>query len=470
MSVQRVLIARLHGTLVGRVGHPRNPRPPYTVKYLEALLLRDPRIGVRFVDGLVHPRSQARLVQHIATLNPQVVVLQATTLDLPLLHSTLDALRALPEPPVTILVGQVLAAPGVVDIDAMPGLDLAVSGEAEQRVYRILQELDSGRTNDAIRDEYEHAGHAIVERPSQLPPLHFTRASLLDYRRHYPLRMRGRARWGHLLTGRGCPGGCLFCSPVTRESYGARLRLRDPGELLSELEGQLGLGATVFALDDDDFTASKPHVEAFCDGLQRMAAPPRWICHARIDDLDPSLIERMAAAGCVLMRFGVESASPRVLRTLNKTRRPDWAELARDVFARCHKAGVATSALVLLGNPDETRDEAESTIALARQLAPDMVQFHYFTPYPGSVAYQRYGHRIPTELVPSLYHYDTPPVNLSRMGDAELSALYRSAYRGHLLRPGFVLRHGIRYLPFYASNPDIFLDLLPGSGPEEPRS
>jgi anaerobic magnesium-protoporphyrin IX monomethyl ester cyclase len=461
VRVERVLIVRLHGSLVGSVGHPRNPRPPYPCKYLEALLLQEGRVGVRFVDGLVHPRAQAGLVARVRRDEPDVVVLQANTLDLDLLRGTTASLRALPKPPVTILVGQVLAAPDLVDLASLPGLDLAVPGEAEQRVLGILRALDAGRSVGSLRADLEGAPPAIVERPSSLPWLRFTRADLHDYRMHYPLRMARRARWGHLLTSRGCHGGCLFCSPVTRESYGSRLRLRDPGELLGEVRRLVGLGATVLSLDDDDFTASREHVLAFCDGLVGMGEPPRWICHARIDDLDAELIQRMAAAGCVLLRFGVEAASPAVLRTLRKTARADWAELAGEVFDRCHAAGMATTALVLLGNPDETLEQARASVELAHRLQPDMVQFHYFTPYPGSLAWERYGHRFPADAVGRLYHYAAPPVNLSAMGSGELEALYRQAYRGFLLRPGFLLQHARRYLRFYGHNPDILIDLLP---------
>ncbi len=217
----------------------------------------------------------------------------------------------------------------------------------------------------------------------------------------------------------------------------------------------------MISLDDDDFTASPEHVWSFCDGLATLRDPPRWICHARIDDMSPALIERMAAGGCVLLRFGVEAASPRVLRTLGKSTHPDWASMAREVFDRCRAAGMATTALVLLGNPEETRAEAEASVALAHALRPDMVQFHYFTPYPGSEAWRRYGSRLEPRSVTRLYHYAAPPVNLSRIDDDALRRLYRDAYRGFLMRPGFLLEHARRYLPFYRANPQLLFDLLP---------
>ncbi len=459
--MSRVLLVRLHGPLVGQVGHPRNPRPPYPLKYLEALLLRDGRFGVSLVDGLVHPRAQGRLLERIVSTRPEVLVLQANTTDLPLLEATTRAIARLPEPPVTVLVGQVLAAPDVLPEGGLAGVDLALQGEPEERAYRLICDLERGRSATTLRGELAGEGPSLVEEPSQLPPPRFSRADLHDYRMHYPLRMRGRARWAHLLTSRGCPGGCLFCSPITRESYGQRLRLRDPGELLGELRGLLGLGANVISLDDDDFTASPEHVWSFCDGLATLRDPPRWICHARIDDMSPALIERMAAGGCVLLRFGVEAASPRVLRTLGKSTHPDWASMAREVFDRCRAAGMATTALVLLGNPEETRAEAEASVALAHALRPDMVQFHYFTPYPGSEAWRRYGPRYEPGSVERMYHYAAPPWNLSELGDEELERLYRSAYRGFLLRPGFLLEHARRYLPFYRANPELVFDLLP---------
>jgi anaerobic magnesium-protoporphyrin IX monomethyl ester cyclase len=459
--VSRVLLVRLHGPLVGQVGHPRNPRPPYPLAYLESLLLRDGRVGVSFVDGLVHPRSQAGLLRRIARTRPEVLVLQANTTDLPLLEATTTAVAALPDAPTVLLVGQVLAAPDLLPAGGLPGVDLQVRGEPEERACRLIHDLKRGIPVQTLRAELEREGPSLVEEPSRLPPPRFSRADLHDYRRHYPMRMARRARWGPLLTSRGCPGGCLFCSPVTRESYGERLRLRDPDELMREVRRLMALGANVLALDDDNFTASRDHVLAFCDRLGALPDPPRWLCHARIDDLDPELIERMAAAGCILLRFGVEAASPRVLRTLRKTSRPDWAELARDVFDRCRAAGMATTALVLLGNPGETREEAEASVALAHALRPDMVQFHYFTPYPGSEAWRRYGPRYEPGSVERMYHYAAPPWNLSELGDEELERLYRSAYRGFLLRPGFLLEHARRYLPFYRANPELVFDLLP---------
>jgi radical SAM superfamily enzyme YgiQ (UPF0313 family) len=455
--VARVAGIRLHGHLVGATGHPRNPRPPWTLAYLESLLLRDGRFGVRFHDQLTHPLPAQRLRAWLTRWAPQVVVLQVTSLDLDALADAVAVLGALPEPPVVLAVGQALALGAA----ALPGVDLCLPGEAEERALAVIADLDRGRPVADLAAELATESPALVEQPSRLPAPPWGRARLAAYPMHYPLRMAAPARWGHLLTGRGCPGGCLFCSPVTRESYGARLRLREPVEIMAEVGTLARLGVNVLSLDDDDFTADREHVLAFCDGLVRTAPGTRWICHARLDDLDAPLMERMAEAGCVLLRIGVEAASPRVLRTLHKTTRADWEELALEVFSRARALGMATTALVLLGNPDETLEEAERSVALAGSLRPDMVQFHYFTPYPGSPAFARYRDRIPPEAVPALYHYRAPPVNLSRMSDPELTQIYHSAYRRILAHPGFVLTHLRTYAPFYLHNPGLLFDLLP---------
>ncbi|MFH1462829.1 MAG: radical SAM protein [Pseudomonadota bacterium] len=457
MRVARVALIRLHGRLVGATGHPRNPRPPWTLAYLESLLLRDGRFGVRFHDQLTHPQCAARLGTWLGRWAPQVVVLQLTSLDLDALADTITLLDALPERPTVLAVGQALALGAA----ALPGVDLCLPGEAEERALSVITDLDQGRPLADLAAALTTEGPALVEQPSRLPPVAWDRARLAAYPMHYPLRMATPARWGHLLTGRGCKGGCLFCSPVTRESYGARLRLREPGEIMAEVRTLAALGVNVLSIDDDDFTADRNHVLAFCDGLARAAPGMRWICHARLDDLDAPLMARMAASGCLLLRFGVEAATPRILRILNKTTREDWEELALEVFGRARALGMATTALVLLGNPDETREEALRSVTLARALRPDMVQFHYFTPYPGSPAFARYRDRIPPEAVPGLYHYRAPPVNLSRMGDDELTEIYRSAYRRVLLRPGFLLAHLRTYAPFYLRNPGVLFDLLP---------
>lgn len=461
---RRVLLLRLHGARVAQVGHPRNARPPYPLKYIEALLEREGRFVSRLLDGLIEPLDMSALLAEVLVWEPDVLVVQATTLDLRELREFTVGLASSARPPGLVIgVGQALLAPERPG-GSLPGIDLLVQGEPEEFVLKLILGFDRGLTIQELREEIPPEP-MVVPDPNLLPHPRFSARELGAYRMHYPLRVPLRVRWGHILSSRGCPNQCLFCSPVTRESYGHRLRVRDPDDVLAEIEGLVRQGANLICFDDDNLSASREHLGALCEGIAARHLGLGWICHARLDDLDEPMIALLARSGCRLLRFGVEAASAEVLRTLRKTRIPDWEARARRVFAACREQGIGTTALLLLGNPGETLEEARQTLRLARDLRPDLVQFHYFTPYPGSPAFELYKDRIPEDQVPLLYHYDAPPLNLSQMSDEQLAAIYRSAYLGFLGRPAFLVEHLRTYLPFYLRNPGLLWESLPFSLP-----
>jgi radical SAM superfamily enzyme YgiQ (UPF0313 family) len=171
-------------------------------------------------------------------------------------------------------------------------------------------------------------------------------------------------------------------------------------------------------------------------------------------------MQEMKDAGCILLRLGVESASDRILQMFGKNpKKKDWHTLCHQIFSGARTLGIATNALVIIGNPGETVAEIESTIKLTISLNPDIIQVHFFTLYPGSPAYDDYKDQLTDEAVSKMHHYNIPTINLSKVSDEKLWKLRSTFYKKFFLRPSFVMNHLYHYAPFYLSNPKVFKQL-----------
>jgi radical SAM superfamily enzyme YgiQ (UPF0313 family) len=146
---------------------------------------------------------------------------------------------------------------------------------------------------------------------------------------------------------------------------------------------------------------------------------------------------------------------------MKKQRNPQpWVALCRRVFQWTHQLGIGTNAYYVIGNPTETREEIEETIKLALELNSDSIQVHFFTPYPGSVAWETYQEQIAKHDPSKMFHYAEPQFALSAVSKGELVRLRSKFYRRYILRPRFALQHLGRHAGFYRHNPDILWSLL----------
>jgi len=194
-----------------------------------------------------------------------------------------------------------------------------------------------------------------------------------------------RGRSVTVLSSRGCPHGCGFCTLAPfhgRRDY----RLRDPAAVCDEiglLIEQYGPDEVYF--DDDTITVNPKHVLGLCAEYSRRGFGLPFACmgHATAPR---DVIEAMAAAGCRAYKFGVESADPEVLDQIPKALGlDDVVRTVRD----CHDLGIQTHATYLLGLPGEDRDSALRTIDFALGLDTHTLQFAIATPYPGTALYER---------------------------------------------------------------------------------
>jgi len=457
---KKVILMRLAPGIISEVGHPRNIRPPYTLKYMESLLKKYD-YSTMLMDCWIRPLNLSKAINESLKFEPDMIVILITTPDAKEAMDYAMGIRSIDRRAVIVAVGQEPTAIPEKYIFKGAPVDFVLKGESELSLIQLLKELNSGRDFASVRGLYSldnrDSSTVFIDDLNMLPYPRYSREDFKKYSFFYPIKIKKKVIWGHILTSRGCPYDCIFCSQTIRESYGKEVRIRNVDNILEEMAYLTGMGANVISIDDDNFTTSRQHVYAICDGLKKMRAGIKWTAHARIDNVDLDMLKIMKESGCVLLRFGVESGSDRIIRVIKKAGEniSDWAERSKNVFSLMKKVGIEAGALFLFGNPSETRPEIEATIRLARELKPSFAQVCFFTAFPGSSAHEKFKDKIGISEVNPMYHYAKPAVNLSQVPSEDLIKLQNSFYASVFLNPGFLVKHFFNYFFFYIFNLNV---------------
>jgi anaerobic magnesium-protoporphyrin IX monomethyl ester cyclase len=233
--------------------------------------------------------------------------------------------------------------------------------------------------------------------------------------RSYQEFWRGKmgGRMATLMTTRGCPHDCDFCSkPV----FGNNFRKRSIEKVMEEVRDIARRGYDHIWIADDSFTLDLEHVEAFCEAMDSSGLDMRWSCLSRVDSIDRNVVGLMRGSGCVKVYLGLESGSDATLQLMNKRATVENGIRAVHLF---REGGIKVGAFFLVGYPGETVDSIESTFSLALSLPLDEISFNVPYPLPGSALFSR------VELLAPEDDWDI---------ENDVRYLYRSEFDEHWLK------------------------------------
>jgi radical SAM superfamily enzyme YgiQ (UPF0313 family) len=151
---------------------------------------------------------------------------------------------------------------------------------------------------------------------------------------------------------------------------GRELRLREPADVVSEVEALAGAGVRNVFFVDDAFNVPAEHAEAICRGLVERAVRVSWSAFAHPGALSPRLARWMKRSGCAGLEFGTDSLDDGILEELQKGFR---AEDARRSAASAAGAGLKSAHYLLLGSPGETPGSLQTTLSAFDELPPAAV-------------------------------------------------------------------------------------------------
>ena len=466
MNIKEILLLRLILDEVIRGHHPRNRVIPLELRYIEKLLEKRRNINVKLLDQVAYRCNDYELIDIIHNTKPHIVVVSFTTLEKSKAENLIKACKNTNT--IFVGIGQGVGFYSNEYVDwLIEHFDLTIPGEPEQVFISCLNKILNGFDIDRLRQEiwnkYLESGPFIVEDLDSLPVLTYKPSEIENYGYIYPIWSNKRLKWGHVLSSRGCPHNCIFCSPIMRKSYGKKMRYRNVKSVIAEITELMKFGVNIISFEDDDFTCSSKQVELICKEIIKRKLKIHWVAHARVDEVSLDLMKIMKQSGCVLLRFGVESGNQRIISYLKKGNGERWKTQTEEVFSRLKRMGIGINAMFIIGCPGEIRKEIEDTIEFAKELRPDCIQVAFFETYPGCSLFS--GLRLEDKekiLNSAPYHYKDVFPNLSSVDSKELICLHKKFYRSFVLRPQFLFLHMNKYLLFYLKNQKIFKILVKG--------
>lgn len=271
------------------------------------------------------------------------------------------------------------------DVLQNPDIDFAVMGEGEIPLLSLIQEIkkDTPRWETLPSICFRDNDGQIRSTPpssrlEDLDSLPFPARDLVLYSNYDFYLVHP------VITARGCPYKCTFCSDV--RFWAGRVRRRSVANVLKELTL---LKETYRKMDyvdivDGTFTYDRKYLEQFCQALIEKELNISWRCFARYDTVDRDILKLMRKAGCSVLYFGLESGSDRVLDNVDKNITVNKIVETSKVM---RSSGIISVTSVLLGLPSERKEDIEETIRIMREFKTDFFDVHTFIPLAGTPFY-----------------------------------------------------------------------------------
>ena len=374
-----------------------------------------------------------------------------------------------------------------------PEVDLVVRGEAEETIVEIVHEIELARSRTIELKSEEgpqerttadllaacnfesiqgltwrdpsgrtiHNPERILRKDVENIPWPAYHLFKIDrYTNLQPLTdgLDPNARTYTLVTSRGCPYKCIYCSkPITGHTW----RARSPEDVVAEWEYLVKeMGATEIGITDDVWNLKLSRAKEICRLIiaKDLNHVPWVTIHGmRADHTDAELFQLMKEAGCKRVGFGVESGNQAVLDSIRKNQTLDDV---RRAFKEAKAAGLETMGFFIFGLPADTEETMEDTIRFALELDPDLANFMMAAPYPGTELWdiaRESGRLFSMDWRDYAIHDEKARYELPTLPPELVERKWHEAYRRFYLRPSRIWRRATnpdtwRRLPEYASN------------------
>ncbi|MDY7009291.1 MAG: radical SAM protein [Planctomycetota bacterium] len=367
-----------------------NKSQPLGLAYIGAVLEQE-GFGVEIIDMSPLEMSVADLGNILVEKAPKIVGISFMT---PQYNSTVAILKLVKEVDERIktIVGGAHASALPEAMLEIEQLDYVVIGEGEI----TTKELVSVILGKSDRKAEEIKGIGFVRnnkciftevRPlmTDLDTVPFPAWHLLPMDR-YSVESLGGERGESvypLLSSRGCPNRCIFCS--SHVVFKRQFRERSAANIVAEIEFLAKrYNARQFDFVDDTVTVNKKRMVELCEHLVSHHKNIRWLCNSRVNTVTPDLLKTMYKAGCRKVDFGVESGNPDILKNIKKG---ITLEQAVDAHRWARKAGLITSSFFMVGNLGEGPEHIRKTADFIDELETDYVSATITTPFPGTELY-----------------------------------------------------------------------------------
>jgi len=355
---------------------------------------------IHVCDNLWELPTTEQVLEKIDAFKPDVVGFSVMSQQYPWVKGISTALRARrPELPQAIGGVHCTMVPEEVTADDL--FEWVFVGECDDAFPDLVDRLGSGGNlfdvpNTRVPKRFSPTGDVIRNPVGAFPDLAAlpeTDYELFDIK-HIVETKNG---WMGLITSRGCPYKCTYCFnkeivDLYKEEGGAKsmkeyLRAYPTDRMIEEIATlkRNHPGIRTLIIDDDLFTLNKKYVMEFTAAYKASGIGLPYVVNAHVQCFDDAMGKALSESGCIIVKYGLESGSERVRRDV--LWRYMTNEQIEQTTAIAHRYGLHTSAFIMIGLPNESREEVYETLRMCAKVKMGRFRWAIFYPFPGTAGY-----------------------------------------------------------------------------------
>jgi radical SAM superfamily enzyme YgiQ (UPF0313 family) len=360
--------------------------PPLGMLYIAGILMRE-GIEVSILDQVIKNVSIDQSIQWVKKENPDIVGFSVCGCYAREAFKVAGIVKK-EMPDSTVVLGNYHATFNAERIlKKYSSIDIIVRGEGEYTSLDLVKCLEKRHHLKEVDGITFRNNEEIVSTPDRpliknIDELPFPDRSLMNAEYTsliYGVRVATK-KFTTVVSSRGCPFQCTFC--CCRKFARGVWRPRSVDNIMDELEYLKSEGYEQFLFVDDNFTLNTKRVVNLCQRMRKEKLNMEWWCDSRVDHVSYDMFQEMVKAGCRILYFGIESANQRILDYYKKGTTP---EQSRSAVNKARKAGMdVIVGSFIVGAPDETRREIQTTLKFAHELNIDVPQLNVLWSEPGT--------------------------------------------------------------------------------------
>ncbi|MFA6129529.1 MAG: radical SAM protein [Candidatus Omnitrophota bacterium] len=330
---------------------------PLGLGYLSSSLKRKHKVDIYDYNGCEFRKSLSSFFSSIKQTKPDLVGVSFNSFNRWGAYKTIKGLKKISKDIKVVLGG--------VHPSTMYGqmfeyfsdyFDYIIQSEGEESFYELCNALEAGQDYKNISGlVYKDGNNSFKANPVTEKVANLDDLAMPDY--SYASRKIKETEFAYLITSRGCPVNCSFCS--TSSFWGQNVRMNSPQRVGEEVDYVKSLGAKRFFFYDDTFNLGIDRTIKLAEILKEKNIEYSISC--RVRPVNEEMIAKLVESGCKHITWGVESLSEKMLKAIEKKITRDDVKNAFDICAK-YSDRMSTGAFFCVGAPGETDETIRESV------------------------------------------------------------------------------------------------------------
>lgn len=411
--------------------------PPLGLAYL-ASVARQKGHEVKILDSLAMNLTFDDVEKEIKKYSPDIIAITSTTSMIYDSYKVSEISKKIDNNIKIVLGGPHVTFTPDITFSESPYVDYIVRGEGETVFSNLLDFLDRKYEIKDIRGLSYRMNDKIINNPPEtlikdIDTIPLPALDLLPMDRY---TMDNRP-FGTIMTSRGCPYNCSFCSSSLQ--FGKQWRGHSTERVMEELKILAEkYGKKEIEFLDDTFTLNMKRAIELTEKIKKENMDLSWSASSRVNLFTDEIARSMKGAGLHTIYFGIESGSQKTLDFIGKGINLDLTVRA---VKKANDADLQSLGSFIIGFPDETIEDVKNTIKFSKKLKVTVAQFTIATPYPGT---RLWDYVLEKRLLLSrnwrLFTTLTPIIKLKNFTSTQLQTWLTKAYINFYFRPVYLIK------------------------------